>query len=227
MPRRIAQSTDPNAEPRPKLNRERVLQKALEVADREGIHALTMRQLAQALDVEAMSLYYHFANKDQLLDGMIDLVFAEIELPPSGTWRSRVRARAISARQSLVRHRWALGLMESRMAPGPATLRHHNDVIECLRKNGFSVAAAAHAYSLLDSYIYGYALQELNLPFTRSDEVSPAAESIMAAVAAGEYPYLMEMATEHVLKPGYDYSREFEIGLDIVLDGLERLHDEG
>jgi AcrR family transcriptional regulator len=226
MRRKIANPAAAKGDPRAKLSRERVLEKAMEIADREGIHAVTMRRLGQALGVEAMSLYYHFANKDRLLDGMIDLVFAEIELPPTGTWKSRVRARAISARQALARHRWALGLMESRTSPGPATLHHHNAVIECFRKNGFSVAGAAHAYSLLDSYIYGYALQELNLPFTTSNEAGPVAESIMAEVAAGEYPYLMEMASEHVLKPGYDYSKEFGIGLEIVLDGLEQLRDE-
>jgi AcrR family transcriptional regulator len=226
MPRKTTKPGDPQGEARHRLSRERVLEKALAIADREGIHAVTMRRLAQELGVEAMSLYYHFANKDRLLDGMIDLVFAEIELPPTGIWKDRMRARAISAREALARHRWALGLMESRTVPGPATLRHHNAVLECLRTNGFSIAAAAHAYSLLDSYIYGYAVQELNLPFTTSDEAGPAAESIMAQVAAGEYPYLIEMATEHVFKPGYDYSKEFGIGLEIVLDGLERLHDE-
>lgn len=209
-----------------KLSRERVLGKALEIADREGIHAVTMRRLGQELGVEAMSLYYHFANKDRLLDGMIDLVFAEIEVPPTGTWKSRVRERAISARQALARHRWALGLMESRTTPGPATLRHHDAMLACLRTNGFSVAGAAHAYSLLDSYIYGYAVQELNLPFTTFDEAGPAAESIMAEIGAGEYPYLIETATEHVFKPGYDYAEEFGIGLEIVLDGLEQLRDE-
>jgi len=225
MPRKTTKPAAPNGEPRLKLSRERVLEKALEIADREGIQAVTMRRLGQELGVEAMSLYYHFVNKDRLLDGLIDLVFAEIEVPPSGAWKSRIRARARSARQALARHHWALGLMESRTAPGPATLRHHNAVLECFRTNGFSVAGAAHAYSLLDSYIYGYAVQELNLPFTTSDEAGPIAESIMTEVAAGAYPYLIEMATEHVLKPGYDYSEEFGIGLEIVLDGLERLRD--
>ncbi|GIW34955.1 TetR/AcrR family transcriptional regulator [Meiothermus sp.] len=223
MTPKSAKSSGLKTEPKAKLSRERVLQKALEIADQEGIQALTMRRLALELEVEAMSLYYHFANKDRLLDGMIDRVFAEIELPPAGEWRSRIRTRAHSARAALVRHRWALGLMESRTSPGPATLRHHNAVLECFRKNGFSVAAAAHAYSLLDSYVYGFVLQQLNLPFNTFEEAGPAAESIMAEVAAGEYPYLVEMASEHVFKPGYDYAEEFGIGLEIVLDGLERL----
>jgi len=226
MPRNSTTMPVAKPESRSRLSRERVLQKALEIADREGIQTLTMRRLAQELGVEAMSLYYYFANKDRLLDGMIDLVFAEIKLPPRGTWRNRIRARAETARAALVRHRWALGLIESRTSPGPATLRHHNAVLECLRKNGFSVAAAAHAYSLLDSYVYGFVLQQLNLPFNTFEEAGPAADSIMAEVAAGEYPYLVEMAVEHVLKPGYNYAEEFGIGLEIVLDGLERLRGE-
>ncbi|MCL6527257.1 MAG: TetR/AcrR family transcriptional regulator C-terminal domain-containing protein [Thermaceae bacterium] len=226
MPRPRHPAPNPPPEPRARLSREGVLQKAVEIADQEGIHALTMRRLAQELGVEAMSLYYHFANKDRLLDGMIDRVFAEIELPPGGDWKSRIRARAVSARDALVRHRWALGLMESRTQPGPATLHHHNAVIECFRTNGFSVAAAAHAYSLLDSYVYGFVLQQLNLPFNTFEEAGSAADSIMAEMAAGEYPYLLEMAVEHVLKPGYDYAKEFEIGLEMVLDGLERLRDQ-
>ena len=214
-------------ETRPRLSRERVLQKAVEIADQEGIQALTMRKLAQEMGVEAMSLYHHFANKDRLLDAMIDLVFTEIVLPPEGHWKVRIQTRAISARQALVRHRWALGLMESRTSPGPETLRHHNAVIECLRTSGFSVPAAAHAYSLLDSYIYGFALQQIHLPFTKFEAGDAAAESIMLEVAAGAYPHLIQMAVEHVFKPGYDYAQEFEIGLKIVLDGLEKLRDQG
>ncbi len=216
----------PTAKPRPKLTRELVLGTALELADLEGLQALSMRRLAQALGVEAMSLYYHFANKDRLLDGLIDLVFAEIGLPTEGDWKGRIRARAVSTRGALARHRWALGLLDSRHSPGPANLSHHNAVLECFRLNGFSVAAAAHAYSLLDSYIYGYMLQELNLPFNTSEEAGPVADSIMAEVAAGEFPYLVEMAVEHVLKPGYDYKEEFEIGLSLVLEGIEKLRDE-
>jgi AcrR family transcriptional regulator len=203
-----------------------VLHQALEVADQEGIQALTMRRLAQELGVEAMSLYHHFANKERLLDGMIDLVFAEIELPTEGDWKGRIRARAHSARAALVRHRWALGLMESRTSPGLATLHHHNAVVECFRTSGFSVAAAAHAYSLLDSYVYGFALQELNVPFNTFEEAAPVAEGMMEQMAAGAYPYLIEMATEHVFKPGYDYKEEFEIGLRLVLEGIERLRDQ-
>ena len=209
--------------PKNRLSRDIVVRKAIEIANRDEIHALSMRRLAKDLGVEAMSLYHHFPSKEALLDTMIDLVFTEIVLPPKGKWRDRLRARAISARAALVRHRWALGLMESRTSPGMVTLQHHDAMLGCLRRNGFSIAAAAHAYSLLDSYVYGFVLQQLNLPFNTFEESGEAAQSIMTAVAAGQYPYLVELATQHVLLPGYDYAKEFEIGLDVVLNGLEQL----
>jgi hypothetical protein len=163
------------------------------------------------------------ANKDALLDGMVGLVFGEIQLPAAGTgWKPAMRQRAISARAALRRHPWAVGLMESRRTPGPANLRHHDAVIGCLRRAGFSVALAAHAYSLLDSYIYGFALQEASLPFDTPEETAEVAESIMAAFPADAYPHLTELAVQHVLQPGYDYGEEFGFGLDLVLDGLER-----
>jgi AcrR family transcriptional regulator len=211
-------------ETRPQLNRQIVLQTALELADREGIDALTMRKLAQELRVEAMSLYHHIANKVELLDGMIDLVFAQIDLPTQeDNWKIAMRDRAISALKVLIAHPWAVGLMESGTAPGPANLRHHNAVLACLRVNGFSVAATAHAYSLLDSYIYGFALQQTNLPFQTADQAAEVLETMMVQMTPSEYPYLMEIALEHVLKPGYSYAGEFEIGLELILEGLERL----
>ena len=196
---------------------------AIALADEAGIDTLTMRRLGDAVGVEAMSLYNHVANKDDLLDGMIDLVFAEIELPSSDEdWRSAMRRRALSVRQTLSRHRWAIGLMESRSSPGPATLRHHDTVLGCLRRAGFSVELAAHAFSALDSYIYGFALQERNLPFDTPEETVELAQAIMAQVPADEYPHLAELTLQHVLQPGYDYGEEFEYGLDLLLDGLER-----
>ena len=226
MPNETKQSPRPKTTPRPRLTRDLVMKKALEVADHEGIDALTMRRLAQELGVEAMSLYHHVANKDQLLDGLIDLVFAEIELPSRQEhWKTALRSRSISAYKALVRHPWSVGLMESRTAPGPATLRHHETVLACLRNGGFSLAATAHAYSLLDSYIYGFALQEINLPFNTSDEAAPVADSMMTQMPMSEFPYMIEMAMEHVLKPGYAYSDEYAIGLEIILDGLEKLRD--
>ncbi|MGW9029529.1 TetR/AcrR family transcriptional regulator [Streptomyces sp. NPDC055722] len=208
--------------PRVPLSREKVLHAAVALADENGIEALTMRKLGEAVGVEAMSLYTHVANKEDLLDGMIDLVFEEIELPsPEGDWKTALRRRAISVRLVLSRHRWAIGLMESRTSPGPTTLRHHDAVIGCLRRAGFSVALTAHAYSALDSYIYGFALQERHLPFDTPGETADLAQAILTQ-AAGRYPHLAELATEHVLRPGYDYGDEFAFGLDLILDGIER-----
>jgi AcrR family transcriptional regulator len=207
---------------RPPLSRERVLRAALAYADENGIGSLTMRKLGDALGVEAMSLYNHVANKAELLDGMIDLVFAEIDLPAGEVdWRTAMHERAVSARRVLARHRWAIGLMESRSSPGPATLRHHDQVLGRLRRAGFSVESAAHAYSLLDSYIYGFALQEASLPFEVGEETAELAQSIMAEVPADAYPHMAEFMVEHVLQPGYQYGNEYEFGLGLILDGLE------
>ncbi len=213
---------DPNAEARAPLSLDRVLQAAIALADASGIESLTMRKLGVALGVEAMSLYRYVANKADLLDGMIDSVFAEIEVPSGTDWRSAMRRRAFSVREVLGRHRWAVGLMESRARPGPANLRHHDAVLGVLRGAGFSVVMAAHAYSALDSYIYGFALQEPSLPFEAGEEAEEVTKAIMAQFASGAYPHLTEIAVEHVLQPGYDYGDEFEFGLDLLLDGLDR-----
>jgi AcrR family transcriptional regulator len=205
------------------LSRDQVLRAAVVLADEGGIGALSMRKLGQTLGVEAMSLYNHVASKGDLLDGMIDVVFSEIGLPPGdGGWKPAMRQRAISAREVLGRHRWAIGLMESRRTPGPATLRHHDAVLGCLRAAGFSIELTAHAYSLLDSYIYGFALQEASLPFGTAEETAQVTEEIARQMPAGQYPHLAEMATGHVLQPGYQYGNEFEIGLDLILDALDK-----
>lgn len=218
--------TDQDAEPRARLNRDRVLRAAIALADAGGIESLTMRKLGVELGIEAMSLYHHVANKDDLLDGMIDGVFAEVDLPTGDVdWRTAMRRRAISAREVLSRHRWATGLMESRTTPGPATLRHHDTVIGTLRGAGFSIEMAAHAFSALDSYIYGFALQEASLPFDTAEETAKVAQMIMARFSSGEYPHLTELTVTHVLQPGYDYGDEFEFGLDLILDGLDRARD--
>jgi AcrR family transcriptional regulator len=219
---------EPDTPPRLPLSRERVLQAAVALADANGIESLSMRRLGQELGVEAMSLYNHVANKDDLLDGMIDVVFTEIPLPQEASgWKMAMRQRAIAVRAALSRHRWAIGLMESRTTPGPATLRHHDAVIACLRGAGFSIALVAHAYSVLDSYIYGFALQERNLPFDTPEETSQLAEAILAQFPADQYPHLAELTIEHVLQPGYDYAEEYEYGLELILDGLERAPDPG
>ena len=208
------------------LTRERVLQAAVMLADQGGIDALSMRKLGQALGVEAMALYYHFASKERVLDGIVDLVFGEIDVPTIGAdWKTAMRRRAISVRDALARHRWAIGLMESRTNPGPANLRHHDAVIGSLRAAGFEMAMAAHAYSLLDGYIYGFALTKMNLPFETTNEIAELAETMLEPFPPGEYPNLADFITEHVMKPGYDYADEFEYGLDVILDGLERARD--
>jgi AcrR family transcriptional regulator len=222
----MATKTDRSAEARAPLSRERVLRAAITFADESGIAALSMRKLAQNLWVEAMSLYNHVANKDDMLDGMVDLVFGEIGLPPPGAdWKLAMRQRAIAAREVLARHPWAIGLMESRRRPGPATLQHHDAVIGCLRETGFSIAMAAHAYSVLDSYIYGFALQQASLPFTTPEEVAGVAEIMLRQFPAGAYPHLTELTVQHVLRPDYDYAEEFAFGLELILDGLERVRD--
>jgi len=219
-------TTDHVAAHRAPLSRDRVLRAAVALADTAGISSLSMRKLGEALGVEAMSLYNHVTSKGDLLDGMIDIVFSEIDLPyGDGDWRAAMRRRAISARQVLHRHRWAIGLMESRTSPGPATLRHHDAVLGCLRRAGFPVALTAHAYSLLDSYIYGFALQEASLPFGTGEEAARVAAEISGQFASGQYPYLTEMAMEHVVQPGYDYGHEFETGLDLILDALQAAAD--
>ncbi len=217
--------TDPRTKPRARLSRDRVLRAAIALADANGIESLTMRKLGENLGVEAMSLYHHVANKEDLLNGMIDAVFAEIELPSGTDWKTAMRKRGISAREVLSRHPWATGLMESRTTPGPATLRHHDTVIGTLRQAGFSIELAAHAFSALDSYTYGFAMQETSLPFDTPEQTAEVAQTILAQFPAGEYPHLTELTVEHVLKPGYDYGNEYAFGLDLILDGLERSRD--
>jgi AcrR family transcriptional regulator len=220
----MSASTAGGRAPRIPLTRGRVLHAAVALADASGSETLSMRKLGEALGVEAMSLYNHVANKEDLLDGMIDVVFAEIDLPTGwADWRAAMRQRAISARRVLSRHGWAIGLMESRSSPGPATLRHHDAVIGCLRDAGFSIELAAHAFSVLDSYIYGFALQERSLPFPTPEQTADLAQDILASFPADKYPHLAELTARHVLQPGFDYGNEFEFGLDLILDGLERI----
>jgi AcrR family transcriptional regulator len=223
----MAPKTKRDTTARVPLSRERVLRAAVTFADEHGIASLSMRKLGEVLGVEAMSLYNHVANKDELLDGMVDLVFAEIDLPAGeGDWKAAMRERAESARQALRRHPWAIALMSTRTSPGPATLRHHNAVIGSLRAGGFSVEMTAHAFSAIDSYIYGFALQEATLPLGDTDEeTAEVAKMMLAQVPADQYPHLTEFTVEHVLQAGYDYGDEFIFGLDLILDGLGRTTD--
>jgi len=206
------------------LSKQRVVAEALQLADREGVDGLSMRRLAGLLGAGAMSLYHYVASKDELLDAMIDVVFDEIELPAQATdWQSAIRRRAISARQVLARHPWAIGLMESRTSPGPANLRQHEAVTACLRKAGFSVELATHANWLLDSYVYGYALQVASLPFDSADVFAEMADDVyLPQLPADEFPYLNESAAA-LAATGFDPADEFLFGLDLILAGLEPL----
>jgi AcrR family transcriptional regulator len=205
-----------------------VLSAAIALADRGGFESLTMRKLAKELGVEAMSLYNHVASKDDLLDGMVDRVFGEIE-PPStgGDWKAAMRKRAISTREALGRHRWAIGVMEGRTSHGPANLRLHDAVLGCLRAAGFSLEMTVHAYAVQDSYIYGFALQERDMSSESADDFAAEAQRQMHEYQAvlAEYPHLVEVVGGYVAKSGYDYATEFVFGLDLILDGLDRLRD--
>jgi AcrR family transcriptional regulator len=215
-----------STETRAPLSRERVLETAVTFADRHGLEALSMRKLADELSVAAMSLYYHVPNKVELVDGMIDIVFGEIE-PPSldVDWKTAMRRRAVSTRDALNRHRWAVGQMEGRSTHGPANLRLHNDVLGCLRAAGFSLEMTVHAYSVQDAYIYGFALQETDMTPETPEDFAAVAEQQMHDYAAvlADYPHLVEVVGGHVAKAGYDYAGEFLFGLDLILDGLDRL----
>ena len=208
------------------LNRDRVLGAAMKLADEGGTGALTMQAIGRRLGVEAMSLYRHVRNKDDILDGMVDLVFAEVELPADrSSWRTVLRARSISTRAALRRHPWAITLMESRMAPGPANLRSHEDALTVLLDSGCSATTATHAYNLVDSYVLGFALQEVNLPFSNAEELAAVGELLIAQVPADEYPNFVRVSAE-LLASGFDYADEFEFGLDLILDGIERALQE-
>lgn len=224
MPAKSVQRTEGRA----RLNRERVLQTAIRLADEAGMEKLSMRRLGEEMGVEAMSLYNHVSNKEDLLNGMIDTLYGGIELPShDDDWKTALRKRSVSVREVLLRHPWANGLMDSATSPGPGTLRHHDRVLGTFRNGGFSLAMTAHAFSALDSYVYGYAKQEKALPFDNEEHAAAMANAMLAQLPASEYPYLYELMAKHVLQPGYNYADEFSFGLDLVLDALERARDLG
>jgi AcrR family transcriptional regulator len=228
---------EPATEARAPLSKERVLRAAVELAARDGIESLSMRKLADELGAGAMSLYHYVPNKERLLDEMVDIVFSEIELPSTDVdWKTAMRRRAISTREVLNRHRWAVGLMESRATPGPASFRLHDAVLGCLREGGFSIELTIQAYSVQDAYIYGFALQEKSLPFDSAEESAAVAgeqvrqfaeraEEQQSAALAEEFPYLAEVVAGHVAQVGYDFTAAFEYGLDLILDALEKRRD--
>jgi AcrR family transcriptional regulator len=186
-----------------------------------------MRRLGGELGVEAMSLYKHVANKEEILDRIIDLVVGEIEIPtPGSDWKTAMRKRARSARRVLRRHPWAIGLLESRSAIGPAVLRYLDAVIASLRADGFSPEAAAHAFWLLDSYVYGHVIQEMSLPFDGSQESAETTEAGLEHLQNSEYPHLTELAALQATTSAFDYDTEFEFGLDLLLNALDAIRTE-
>jgi AcrR family transcriptional regulator len=211
------------------LTRDRVLRAAVALADDQGLEELTMRSLAKDLGVEAMSLYNHVANKGDLLDGMIELVFSEIEPPAmGGDWKAELRRRAVSTRAALLRHRWAVGEMEGRTGHGPSNMRVHDSILGCLRAAGFSIEMTVHAMSVQDAYIYGFALQQTDMSSQTAEDFAAEAQRQMVAYAdaLADYPNLVEVVGGYVATAGYDYEREFLFGLDVILDGLERILTE-
>lgn len=215
---------DTSSHGRAPLTKERVLAAALAIADRDGLDGLSMRKVARALGAGAMSLYHHVADKETLLDELVDLVFAEISLPPEGAdWRAALRQRMRSAQDVLRRHPWAIALMESRTRPGPANLRQREATLVVLRRAGFSVVAATHAQWVLDSYLYGYALQLATLPFEGAEGLAEMADEVfLPQLDADAHPYLTEAA--HALTAaGYDPASEFGVGLEVVLDAVADL----
>ena len=206
-----------------RLSRELVLRAAMEIADEGGLEALTMQRIGQRLDVEAMSLYRHVRNKEDILDGIVDLVFAEIELPGDGVpWLTALRARAVATRDALARHPWTVGRMESRQRPGPANLRHHDTVLGILYGEGFSSAMATHIYSVLDAYIYGFALQETNARVNTPVALAEATTDAIEQMASDAYPHMQRVGRD-LMAAGFQIGSEFEFGLDLILGAIEPL----
>ncbi len=206
---------------RPALSTERVLKVALRLADAEGLEALSMRRLGRELGVEAMALYRHVKNKDAILDGIVDRVAAELELPDAEDWKEALRRRAHSAHAVLMRHPWAVRLLLSRPNVGPAMLRYVDATVGCLRRAGFSFALADHAWNALDAYVYGFTLQQLCFPF-QPDEYASAAETFLPQLPAADFPHLHGLAT-CVMRGEHDGVQQLGFGLELLLDGLERL----
>lgn len=209
------------------LSRARVIAAAVALADQTGYREFSMRRLGTQLGVSPMALYKHIGGREELLDEMVDVVFAELDDPvPGEPWLPAMRRRGISVREALRRHPWAVGLMESRKNPGPANLAHHNAVMGCLREAGFTFEMAVHAYSIQDSFIYGFALQEKTMGFETPEQAAAAARSRgEGSDGYGDYAYLVEVEAE-LNRSGYDHAAEFEWGLDAILETLERRRGE-
>lgn len=206
------------------LTKDSVIRAAIKLADAGGLEALSMRKLGRELGVEAMAMYYHFASKRQLIDGMIDRIHGDINVPQAeANWREFMFGRAESALEILSLHPWAAAIMEAGVTPGPATLRDSDNCIKCLRQAGFSIAMTVHAVTVLNIYIYGAAEQYTRLNFSNSLEAAEFSETIKEQFPAEDYPYLAEMISEHMMKSNYDAKKEFEFGLNLILDGIAKL----
>ena len=218
---------EPGTEPRTPLSRERVLRAAIRMADENGFEALTMRKLAAGLGVQAMSLYNHVASKDDIRDGIVDLVMQEIALPaPGADWKTALRRSAMSAHDVLVSHPWACSLMMSTSSVSTARLDWMEGVLRTLREAGFSANLTHHAYHALDSHITGFTLWQVGL-FQDTEELTTMAEGFLRSLVVDEYPYLAEHIREHLEESSPDEKTEFEFGLDLILDGIERIRDAG
>ena len=203
-----------------------MLHAALALADEAGIESLTMRKLGQELGVEAMSLYNHVANKDDIVDGIVELVLGEVEVPAGeADWKTEIRRTAISSHEVFLRHRWACSLMLHRPNTGVGRMPWMEAVLRTLREAGFSADMTHHAYHALDSHITGFTLWLVNMPFETKAELINMAESFLSQIPADEYPYVIEHAEQHIAPSSPDGATEFEFGLDLILDGLERLRD--
>ena len=216
----MAKTNNLDPKSRRPLSKKRVLRSAIRIADKEGLEILSMRKLAQSLGVKAMSLYNHVDNKDDIIDGMVDMVVGEIEVPKlEDDWKAAMRSRALSAREVLLRHPWVTLPMVSRINVGPAMLRYIDATLGCLLEAGFSCQMADRAWNALDSHIYGFTLQELNFPIEATAYADTATE-YLPMIPANKYPY-MNRLSQQVAEGQYDGISNFEFGLDLLLDGLD------
>lgn len=221
----MPKTSNPDTASQVPLSRERVLQAALRMVDQGGIEALSMRKLALELGVQAMSLYNHVANKDEIIDAIVDVVASEIEVPDRGIdWKIAMRRRATSAHEVLVRHPWATMAIVSRANVGPAMLSYVDATLGCLCEAGFSLEMADRVWNAIDSHIYGFTLQELNFPFEAA-EYSEVAQTGLSLIPADNYPYLNRL-THHVIDGSYDGIHDFDFGLELLLNGLDKFRDK-
>lgn len=219
----MALQSKPSDETRMPMSRERVLDAAIRLADAGGIESLSMRKLAQELGVEAMTLYYHVANKDDILNGMVDIVLGEFDLPSRGAeWKPEIRRTAISAHEVLVLHPWAASLVLTAAGISPARLRYMDSILGCFRDAGFSAEMTDHAYHAVESHIMGFTLWEVGMNLGSQEELAALATNFLESLPVEEFPYLAEHVEQHLKPRRTDDPGEFAFGLELILDGLER-----